>query len=1478
MFPLSYAQQRLWFLNQLEGPDATYNAPVLRRLEGHLDVAALRAAWHDVLGRHESLRTVIREQDGIPTQSVLDADESGLCLAVVDCEQTELAGMLETFQTQPFDLSTDLPVRAWLVRVHAEHHVLALVLHHIVCDGWSVGLLQRDLKNAYTARLDGASPDWEPLPVQYADYTLWQQELLGDTSDPAQPGRRQLDFWREALAGLPEEVELPADRHRTAVARHRGRQTRFTVRPQVTARLRDVARGSGATLFMVLQAAVAALLTRMGSGTDIPLATAVAGRSEEALDDLVGFFVNTLVLRTDTSGDPGFTELLSRVRDADAAAFAHQDIPFERLVEELNPPRSRSRNPLAQVSVELHEGGADRDVWPGLVCTALPADLGGAVKFDLTWDFVETDGGLTGLLGTSDHLFDPGTGERLAARLVRLLTAITEEPATRLSRLPLVSADERRELLSGSYREQHEDLGRGVVERIRDHARAHPEAVAVTDASDRVDYARLVGCASALSRRLGAGDPTGRRGFVGVLAERGPGVSAGLLGILGAGCVYVPLDTKAPRARNAARLADTEAAWLFTDAKNAEAARLLAESLDHPVEVVPLEQDPDPLDDLAPVTATAGDLAYVIFTSGSTGKPKGAMVRHLGLTNNLLGEAEAIGIADAGHAVASSAPLTFDISVWQMLTALIFGGRVHAMDDETARDPRALFQAAEAAELTVLQVVPSLLQAALDDWDALGGAPTRLHLHRLAVTGEALPPDLCRRWLDRYPGIPLVNCYGPTECSDDVTQATITADTLPPGALTPIGVATRGIRLYVLDDRLQPVPEGVPGELYIGGVGVGPGYLAEPCRTALTFVADPFTPEPGQRMYRSGDLVRHGRDGQLEFLGRQDHQVKIRGQRIELGEVEFVLRGLDGIRDVAVVAVPAPGGQMLVGYYVGEVDAARVRAALAELLPEAMVPGALVPMEVMPLTANGKLDRQALPAPQTVRSGGGREPATALERALVETFEDTLGTDGLGAEDGFFASGGHSLLAVRLVRAINQRLGSELSLSAVFTHQSPAALAAFLESTARPVEAAHRPEPAVDPLAWTADVYLPEDFDPSASTGPVVSEPRHILLTGATGFFGAHILRELLDRTSATVHCLVRAADDNAASERLRTSLSRFGLWEDRLRPRVVSLAGDLGLPELGLGPDRFGDLARRIDVIHHNGARVNLVEPYEMLRGTNVDGTREVLRLAARHRIKAVHYVSTASTVVAGPQDPQLLPESWVSDPALVDSCGYVRSKWVAEQLVMLAGRRGLPTAVYRPSRISGHSVTGAIGADDAFWLYVRACIELGARPDGSADGGDLRDNLVPVDLAARTFVHLASDEAPRAAVYNLVAPEPTALSEVLDHAHRKGHALRKVAPGQWRTLLERAESGESGAVGPVLAVALLNGSDAEAAGRYPDVFDRRNLERGLAATGWNLPAPGVVELDRCLNFLRATGMVPAPTAAPDALVAANADGGLDA
>ncbi|MER5868743.1 amino acid adenylation domain-containing protein [Streptomyces sp. NPDC002044] len=1467
MFPLSYAQQRLWFLNRLEGPNSTFNAPLTLRLSGPLDTAALGAAWQDVLERHESLRPSFAESDGEPRQSVLAADDPRLALVTTGCAAADLPAALASLQSAPFDLAAELPVRARLLAVGPEEHVLALVMHHIVSDGWSMAPLLRDLTRAYTARAGspagpGAAPDWAPLPVQYSDYVLWQRDLLGAGEDPGSLLNEQLRFWRDALAGLPDALELPADRPRPAVATHRGGQLSFDLGPELTDRLRETARASGTTLFMVLQAGVAALLTRLGSGTDIPLGTIVAGRSDEALDDLVGFFVNTLVLRTDTSGDPAFTELLTRVRNTSLSAYGHQDIPFERLVEELNPVRSRSRHPLVQVSVELHAADGVPASWPGLECAELPADLGGIAKLDLNWDFFETADTVTGELAYARDLFDDETGTQLARLLTRLLTAAAADPAAPLSRLALLTAEDRLDLLAGRHRPQHADLTHGVLARIRAHAAARPTAPAVTDADGTgLDYAGLVGRASAVSRRLRPA-PDAPRGFAAVLADRGSGAVTALLGILGAGCAYFPLDSRAPLARNAGRLNDTRATHLLTEARHAGRAREIAAAAGHPVEVLVLDDTTDPSDDLAPVTHGPDDLAYAIFTSGSTGRPKGAMVAHRGLVNNLLGEAEAIGITGPGHVVASSAPLTFDISVWQMLTALIFGGRVQAVDEATARDPRALFALVVDSGTTVLQVVPSLLRAALDDWDARAAAPVPLPLTALAVTGEALPGDVARRWLARHPDIPLVNCYGPTECSDDVTQAVITAADAPAGARSPIGVASRGMTLYVLDDHLGLVPAGVPGELYIGGVGVGLGYLDDPVRTASVFVPDPFRDEPGHRMYRTGDVVRYLRDGRLEFLGRQDHQVKIRGQRIELGEVEFALRRVPGVRDAVASVLTGPTGlRTLVGHYIGTPTPAEARAALAAVLSDAMVPSVLTPLDAFPLTPNGKLDRTALSVPNLAAAPAGRAPGTAEEKELCQVFEEVLGVTGIGPDDGFFDLGGHSLLAIRLVTAVNQRLGADLPLSAVFERQTPAGLAALLDGGA--------PLPAGPAGAGlTEDVWLDEEIRP---TGPPAREapadggagPRHVLLTGATGFLGSFLLRDVLAHSAATVHCLVRADDDAGAMRRVERALTGYGLWDESLRARIVPVAGDLGRPLLGLSGERFDDLARQVELILHNGSRVNLMESYSRLKAANVDGVREVLRLAVRHRTKPVHYISTISTVVAGPDDPEVLPESWVSDPALIDPYGYVRSKWVAEGILRIAQERGVPTAVHRPSRIAGDSVTGAVGGDDAFWHYVRACVELGFRPAAGAEGDTLRENMVPVDFVSRAVVHLALTGPADGRVHSLVSPEQVELSAVLDHARAAGHPVEELPFQEWRERLNDRAAGQPaglpGATGSsVPAVALLASTNGDASGRYPDVFDRGNLERGLAGSGLECPRVDAALLGRWFDWFARTGFLP--------------------
>ncbi len=1050
--PLSFAQQRLWFLDRLEeGETGTYNVPLAVRLVGDLDVDALRAALHDLVVRHEILRSVFPDVEGLPFQRVLDAPEGYPELPLKRLSEAKLSDAMTAEADLAFDLATEPVLRSRLFSVSPTEHVLLLVIHHIAFDGWSIAPLVGDLGAAYQARSTGLAPEWEPLPVQYADYAVWQKDLLGEDSDPDSLLAHQLAYWTGALADLPEELELPTDFPRPAVSTYDGNELEFAVEPELYRALVSLARDSGVSIFMLFQAALSALLTKLGAGTDIPLGSPTAGRADEELGELVGFFVNTLVMRTDTSGDPSFHDLVHRVRETNLAAYQHQDVPFEHLVDALNPVRSLNRQPLFQVMLTLQTSEDAPLLLPGLTGRVEPVRSLRS-KFDLTVLLEEqyADGlpaGMRGVVEYSTDLFAEESAERLAQRLLRFLRAVVADPSTRLSRVDVLEAGERDELLAIGTGDVRPEVYEGVVERVRGFALSTPDAVAVVDDFGQVTYAELVGRASALSRRVPGSDLSA------VLASPGIGFVTAVLGILGAGGGYVPLDVAAPVARIAALLTDSGATRLVVDEAHRALAAEIVETAG--IDVVVLDDARDT--DLAPALGAADDLAYVIFTSGSTGKPKGAMVHRRGMVNHLLCKVEDLDVSSADKLV-HNAPVTFDISVWQMLTTLIVGGTTRVVGRDTAVDPDLLFATVPTEGVTILEVVPSLLRAALDSWDVTGEAPELPGLKWLVVTGEALPPDLCGRWFERFPDIALVNAYGPTECSDDVTHAVITKDDELGESRVPIGRPVRNTRLYVLGDDLRPVPAGVAGELYVGGTGVGRGYLGDRTKTALAFTADPFG-EPGARMYRTGDRVVLRPDGQLEFLERRDHQVKIRGHRIELGEVEAALRSADVVGDAAVAVSSDQGGhKRLVGYVVPApgvdgLDLAVVRKHLAQSLPEYMVPSALVVMDVLPLTPNGKVDRKALPdADLVAQPRAVRGPRTPVEEILCGVFAEVLGAPEVGVDDDFFDLGGHSLLATRVVSRVRTVLDVELPVRALFEARTVAGLARLVDGAegARP--------------------------------------------------------------------------------------------------------------------------------------------------------------------------------------------------------------------------------------------------------------------------------------------------------------------------------------------------------------------------------------------------------------------------------------------
>ncbi|WP_149183446.1 non-ribosomal peptide synthetase, partial [Streptomyces sp. TRM49041] len=908
--PLSAAQRRLWFLHELEGPSATYNVPLVLRLEGELDAAALELALGDVVGRHESLRTVFADVDGVPYQRVLPVVDAGVVLEVVGVSEEGLAAAVDGAAGYAFDLSVELPLRVTLLRVGERSSVLVVLMHHIVSDGWSLAPLADDLSAAYAARVGGGAPGWVPLPVQYADYALWQAEVLGDEGDASSAAGRQIEYWRSALAGAPELIELPADRPRPAVASYRGGAVDLALDAELHGRLLAVARECGVTPFMVVQAAVAVLLSRLGAGTDVPLGTVVAGRSDQALDGLIGFFVNTLVLRTDVSGDPSVRELLARVRETDLAAYAHQDVPFERLVEVVSPQRSMAHHPLFQVMVLFDNNTEASLTLPGLQVSAGDSTTK-VSQFDLSFALFErhdgdgTPAGISGEIEYASDLFDEASAQGLGERFVRVLEGLLADVDGRVAAVDVLSAGERGRVLA----EWNDTAVAGaaevsVVERFEAQVAATPDVMALTFGEHAISYRELNARANRLARFLmeqGAGPEK----FVAVVLPRSAELVVSLLAVLKSGAAYVPVDPEFPEDRIAYVLEDSCPVLTLTE------------------EVLAAFGTGDAFDagDLG-VPGDPSRAAYAIYTSGSTGRPKGVVIPE-GALANFLGSMQDRFRLSSDDRLPAVTTVGFDIAGLEMYLPLLNGAGLILADREAVRDPSILGALLKASGATVMQATPSL-------WHALVEAAVDLSGLRVLVGGEALPSDLAAALAGAARSV--TNLYGPTETTIWSTVADVTASD---GVA--IGRPIANTRVYVLDAALRPVAPGVPGELYIAGEGLARGYLGRPSLTAERFVADPFD-LTGARMYRTGDLVRWTADGVVEYIGRTDFQVKVRGFRIELGEVESALNAVTGVTGAtAVVREDRPGNRQLVAYYVGDADPAAVRAQIATGLPDYMV-------------------------------------------------------------------------------------------------------------------------------------------------------------------------------------------------------------------------------------------------------------------------------------------------------------------------------------------------------------------------------------------------------------------------------------------------------------------------------------------------------------------------------------------------------------
>jgi amino acid adenylation domain-containing protein len=1035
--PLSYAQERLWVLEQLEATGAAYHIQAAVRLSGRLDVDALERSFTELVRRHEVLRTRFVAPDGSPEQVIEPVGPFRLereDFADVAAEEQESAARRRAGEIarESFDLERGPLFLAVLLKLSATEHILLPVMHHIVSDDWSIKVLFRDVAALYAAFVDGRPSPLPDLPVQYADYALWQRGWLqGEVLD------KQVGYWKERLSGAPAALDLPTDRPRPAVQSFRGASCAFELSKDLTQALSGLARAEGATLFMVLLAAFQVVLSRWSGQKDVVVGSPIAGRTHRATEGLIGFFVNTLALRTDLTGDPSFRALLHQVKDVALGAYAHQDLPFGKLVQELQPVRDPGRHPIFQTLLALQNVPQD-----GVELPWLP--LGGmdgahvAAKFDLSLDVQESEEGLRGSFEYATDLFDASTIERLAGHLKTLLEGIVTSPEARLSQLSLLPEAERRQLLeewNATTAEYPRD--KCVHELFAAQAARTPDAVALVYEDGALTYGELDRRANQLGhhlQKLGVGPET----IVGLCVERSLEMVVGLLGILKAGGAYLPLDPSYPQERLGYMVSDARAPVLVTQ------AHLLDQLPVHAASVVRLDADWGEIERCpatAPPNMTLPDnLAYVIYTSGSTGKPKAAANTHGGLLNRLLWMQTAYHL-DESDRVLQKTPFTFDVSVWEFFWPLLIGARLVVARPEGHRDPAYLAELIEQQGITTLHFVPSMLQAFLQTADLRQCGSVR----NTICSGEALSVDTQERFFAEL-GSRLHNLYGPTEAAIDVSYWECKPDFT--GSLIPIGRPIWNTQIYVLDDDLGPVPIGVAGELYIGGAGLARGYLGRPGLTAERFVPSPYGED--ERLYRTGDLARWRSDGELEYLGRIDHQLKIRGYRIELGEIEAGLVEHPNVGQAIVVArEDVPGDKRLVAYVVAAdeaaVDAAELRTHLHRSLPEYMVPSAFVLLDALPLTPNGKIDRRALPAPEedAVIRREYVAPRTPTEEVLAGIWRELLRLDRVGIHDNFFELGGHSLLAIRLIAQLRQR-GLKVDARTLFAAPTLAELAAVV--------------------------------------------------------------------------------------------------------------------------------------------------------------------------------------------------------------------------------------------------------------------------------------------------------------------------------------------------------------------------------------------------------------------------------------------------
>jgi amino acid adenylation domain-containing protein/thioester reductase-like protein len=1385
--PLSFGQEQLWFLSQIQD-NTTYNLPLALQISGSLNISVLEQVITEIVRRHEILRTNFQQIEGKNLQVI--RPEINISLQVINLEQITAKQQLQNVERlinqetdKIFNLSEDDLFQSTLYQLNQNSYILLLNMHHIISDGWSIGILLQELSTLYGAYLAGNKSPLPDLQIQYADYAIWQKEKF--TSEIRE---KQLNYWKQQLADIPPLLELPTDKPRPPIQSFRGGIWEFSINSNLSQKIRTLTQQSDATLFMTMLAAFVILLYRCSGQDDILIGSPMAGRNRQEIQSLIGYFVNTVVLRTKLTGNPNFREILNQVRQVATDAHNYQDIPYNQVVEALNPQRNLSYNPVFQILFDLQHSLTDKLQLPGLTLQPFLGEHSTS-KFDLSLIIEDRGTELIGAWEYSSDLFTQEAISRITENFQTLLNGIVNNPETPINQLPIISAFEQQQILE-KWNNTQQDYPESfcIHELFTQQVIKTPDAIAVKFGNQQLTYTQLNQKANQLANYLQNCGVTSEV-LVGLYLERSLDILIAILAILKAGGAYLPLDPKYPQTRLTDILNDSQVSIILTQEK-------LLTSLSSPLprgetpltpyqgKIILLDTDLTIISQQnieTPISAIKPDnLAYVIYTSGSTGKPKGVMITHQNIVNHATSIIDKYQI-NSHDRILQFTTFIFDVAAEEIFPAWLSGATLIICPQEMVTNLIEFSQFLAQESLTVVNLpTPYWQEWVLEIDRKVSQIPDSL---RLVITGsDQVLPEKLALWqklvTEKRQNIQWINAYGLTE-----TTITSTVYQLPVNYQlntthsVPIGRPIANTEIYILDQNLQPVPIGIPGELHIGGAGLARGYLNRKQLTNEKFISNPISSSKSSRLYKTGDLARYLPDGNIEFLGRIDYQVKIRGFRIELGEIEAVLAQHPLVKSSAVIVREIqPGNKQLIAYVVTE-DHSNIqqdlRSFLKQNLPDYMLPAFFVRLAELPLTPTGKINRRALSALMLELNHEIDYilPRNPLEQKLAEIWCQVLGLEKVSVEENFFNLGGHSLATIQIISRIRETLKIDLPLQYLFTEPTIAGLTKIINQL---LQTADHITPIDD---FYVDAILDSSIKPQNLPQQFTNQLQHILLTGATGFLGVHLLHELLEKTSANIHCLVRAENVSEARNKLKNKLSFYQLWNEQDSQRIIPIIGNLEKNLLGLSEKEFQDLASQIDMIYHSGASVNLIYPYSVLKPANVLGTQEILRLASQIKIKPVHFVSTTSVFC-----PENYPENEVlleSDPldyyqGLVG--GYPQSKWVAEKLVMQARERGLPVTIYRAARIIGHSQIGICNTEDLFSRIITTCMQLGATPNI-----DWEDNLTPVDYVSQAIVYLSFQKESLGKAFHLLNPQIISMNHLFNLIRKLGYQLPQISYDQW-------------------------------------------------------------------------------------------------